>query len=61
MPNTNSNSSELILKDVFKEMWPFVFTSIIVIVILIFSFYYIMANNLKQKKLLNLEIFLKLI
>lgn len=38
-------------KDVFKEMWPFVFTSIIVIVILIFSFYYIMANNLKQKKL----------
>ncbi len=38
-------------KDVFKEMWPFVFTSIIVIIILIFSFYYIMANNLKQKKL----------
>ena len=38
-------------KDVFKEMWPFIITSVIVIVILIFSFYYIMANNLKQKKL----------
>ena len=38
-------------KDVFKEMWPFIITSIIVIAILIFSFYYIMANNLKQKKL----------
>lgn len=38
-------------KAVFKEMWPFLITSIIVIIILIFSFYYIMANNLKQKKL----------
>lgn len=38
-------------KDVFKEMWPFLITSIVVILILIFSFYYIMANNLKQKKL----------
>ncbi|MDO9000707.1 MAG: HAMP domain-containing sensor histidine kinase [Bacteroidota bacterium] len=37
--------------DVFKEMWPLLITSSIVIVILIFSFYYIMANNLKQKKL----------
>jgi two-component system phosphate regulon sensor histidine kinase PhoR len=38
-------------KDVFKQMWPFLITSIIVIVILTFSFYYIMLNNLKQKKL----------
>ena len=38
-------------KDVFKEMWPLLIVSIIVIAILIFSFYYIMANNLKQKKL----------
>lgn len=37
--------------DVFKEMWPFLIISFIVIIILIFSFYYIMANNLKQKKL----------
>jgi two-component system, OmpR family, phosphate regulon sensor histidine kinase PhoR len=37
--------------DVFKQMWPFLITSIIVIMILIFSFYYIMVNNLKQKKL----------
>ena len=36
---------------VLKEMWPFLVTSIIVIFILIFSFYYIMSNNLKQKKL----------
>lgn len=37
--------------DIFKEMWALLITSSIVIVILIFSFYYIMANNLKQKKL----------
>lgn len=37
--------------DVFKDMWALLITSSIVIVILIFSFYYIMANNLKQKKL----------
>jgi len=37
--------------DVFKEMWPFLIVSFIVMVILIFSFYFIMANNLKQKKL----------
>lgn len=36
---------------VFKEMWPFLITSIVVIFILIFSFYYITMNNLKQKKL----------
>jgi two-component system, OmpR family, phosphate regulon sensor histidine kinase PhoR len=36
---------------VFKQMWPFLITSVIVIFILIFSFYYIMVNNLKQKKL----------
>jgi signal transduction histidine kinase len=38
-------------KDVFKQMWPFLITSIVVIVILTFSFYYIMLSNLKQKKL----------
>jgi two-component system, OmpR family, phosphate regulon sensor histidine kinase PhoR len=37
--------------DVFRQMWPFLVTSIVVILILIFSFYYIMLNNLKQKKL----------
>lgn len=38
-------------RDVFKEMWPFLITSVVMVIILIFSFYYIMANNLKQKKL----------
>lgn len=38
-------------KAVFKEMWPLLIVSFVVIFILIFSFYYIMANNLKQKKL----------
>jgi two-component system phosphate regulon sensor histidine kinase PhoR len=37
--------------DVFQQMWPLLITSIIVILILTFSFYYIMASNLKQKKL----------
>jgi two-component system, OmpR family, phosphate regulon sensor histidine kinase PhoR len=37
--------------DVFRQMWPFLITSCVVIFILIFSFYYIMLNNLKQKKL----------
>jgi signal transduction histidine kinase len=35
----------------FKEMWPFLITSVVVILILIISFYYITVNNLKQKKL----------
>lgn len=38
-------------QDVFKQMWPFLITSIVVIFILIFSFYFITVNNLKQKKL----------
>lgn len=38
-------------RDVFKQMWPFLITSIVVVMILTFSFYYIMINNLKQKKL----------
>ena len=38
-------------RDVFKQMWPFLITSIVVILILTFSFYYIMVSNLKQKKL----------
>jgi two-component system, OmpR family, phosphate regulon sensor histidine kinase PhoR len=37
--------------DVFRQMWPFLITSVVVIFILIFSFYYIMLNNIKQKKL----------
>jgi two-component system, OmpR family, phosphate regulon sensor histidine kinase PhoR len=37
--------------DVFKQMWPFLITSVVVISIMIFSFYYIMLSNLKQKKL----------
>lgn len=37
--------------DVFKDMWALLVTSSVVIIILIFSFYVIMANNLKQKKL----------
>lgn len=38
-------------RDVFKQMWPFLITSIVVILILTSSFWFIMANNLKQKKL----------
>lgn len=38
-------------RDVFKEMWPLLITSIVVILILTFSFYYIMVSNLRQKKL----------
>jgi two-component system phosphate regulon sensor histidine kinase PhoR len=40
---------------VFKEMWPFFITSIVVILILILSFYYITVNNLKQKKLSEIK------
>lgn len=38
-------------RDVFKQMWPLLITSVIVILILTFSFYYIMVSNLRQKKL----------
>lgn len=38
-------------KDEFRRMTPFWLTSVIVIGIMIFSFYYIMLNNIKQKKL----------
>jgi len=38
-------------RDVFKQMWPFLITSIVVILILTFSFYFIMISNLRQKKL----------
>lgn len=38
-------------RDVFQQMWPFLITSIVVILILSFSFYYILVSNLKQKKL----------
>lgn len=37
--------------DIFEDMWPLLITSIVVIMILIFSFYFITLNNLKQKKL----------
>jgi two-component system phosphate regulon sensor histidine kinase PhoR len=40
---------------VFRQMWPFLITSVIVILILILSFYYITANNLKQKKLSEIK------
>ncbi|MDI1354304.1 MAG: HAMP domain-containing sensor histidine kinase [bacterium] len=38
-------------RDVFRQMWPLLITSIVVIIILTFSFYFIMLNNVKQKKL----------
>ena len=38
-------------RDVFRQMRPLLITSTVVIMILIFSFYYIMLNNIKQKKL----------
>lgn len=37
--------------DVFESMWYLLITSIVVIMILIFSFYFITLNNLQQKKL----------
>ncbi|MBX3165076.1 MAG: HAMP domain-containing histidine kinase [Bacteroidetes bacterium] len=37
--------------DVFESMWPLLITSMVVILILIFSFYFITLNSLKQKKL----------
>lgn len=42
-------------RDVFKEMWPLLITSAIVVFILIFSFSYIVAHNLKQKKLSDIK------
>ena len=57
-PNNNFIDPEYLIvyfpnqdKDVFRQMWPLMITSVVVILILTFSFYYIMANNLKQKKL----------
>ncbi|MBA3666042.1 MAG: hypothetical protein H0W61_17835, partial [Bacteroidetes bacterium] len=38
-------------KTIFRGMWVLLTMSIVVISILIFSFYYIMASNLRQKKL----------
>ena len=42
-------------KAIFRGMWVMLITSIIVILILIISFYYIMASNLKQKKLSQIK------
>jgi two-component system phosphate regulon sensor histidine kinase PhoR len=42
-------------KAIFRGMWTMLLTSIIVILILIISFYYIMASNLKQKKLSQIK------
>jgi len=42
-------------RDIFKEMWPLLITSIVVVLIMVFSFYYIVANNLKQKKLSEIK------
>lgn len=57
-PNNNFIEPEYLIvcfpnqsRDVLMQMWPFLITSVVVILILTFSFYYIMANNLKQKKL----------
>ncbi len=41
--------------DVFRQMWPFLITSVIIILILIFSFYFITINNLRQKKLSDIK------
>lgn len=40
---------------VFKSMWGSLIVSAVVILILIFSFYYIMVSNLKQKKLSQIK------
>lgn len=42
-------------RDIFKEMWPLLITSLVVVLIMIFSFYYIVANNLRQKKLSDIK------
>lgn len=42
-------------RDIFKGMYPLLFTSIIVVLIFVFSFYYILASNLKQKKLSTIK------
>lgn len=42
-------------KAIFRGMWAMLVTSVVVILILIISFYYIMASNLKQKKLSQIK------
>jgi len=42
-------------REIFKEMWPLLITSLVVVLIMVFSFYYIVANNLKQKKLSEIK------
>lgn len=42
-------------RDIFKGMYPLLFTSIVVVLIFVFSFYYILASNLKQKKLSTIK------
>ncbi len=38
-------------RDLFKGMYPLLIMSVVVILIFVFSYYYILASNLKQKKL----------
>ncbi len=42
-------------KYIFKEIYPLLITSAMVIIIFIFSFYFILASNLKQKKLSTIK------
>jgi signal transduction histidine kinase len=42
-------------RDVFKEMWPLLITSVVVVLIMLFSFYYVLASSLKQKKLSDIK------
>lgn len=42
-------------RTIFKEIYPLLIMSIVVILIFLFSFYFIMASNLKQKKLSTIK------
>lgn len=42
-------------RDIFKGMYPLLIMSVVVILVFVFSFYYILASNLKQKKLSTIK------
>lgn len=42
-------------KDIFKDIYPLLIMSVLVMLIFIFSFYFILASNLKQKKLSTIK------
>ncbi|HQQ94052.1 MAG TPA: HAMP domain-containing sensor histidine kinase [Bacteroidia bacterium] len=42
-------------RDIFKEMWPLLITSAVVILIMLVSFYYVLASSVKQKKLSDIK------